>query len=127
MGFRKLSPIFLAIGLTSVLSMTQYSDMAKKPPKPTVTCPKNREATPGETAIMEKDIAEIEKLGFTIPSIAVGEVGEPLYDLAPPKDKPMHQWRQDLERAGFEVVSKLKPDELGFSAQRRSMKGQGWT
>jgi len=78
------------------------------------------------TESLTKDIQELSTLGFEVPMIRLRGEAAVLYDLTPPDMIGMHIWRQRLEKAGFEVVSRLKPEELGFSASRRAVQGEGW-
>ena len=101
--------------------------MGKKKPGPPIRLPKDREATPSEMDTINKDMSKLTKLGFEVISVTVEDVGEPAYDIKPPEKSAMHEWRMALEKDGFEVVSRLHPDNLGFAAKRRVVTGKGWS
>ncbi|KKL77130.1 hypothetical protein LCGC14_2037960 [marine sediment metagenome] len=107
--------------------MTQYSGMAKTKMPPITQSPKGRPATASELEEINKDAAILVKLGHGVPGVSIFEEGSPSYALTPPKKQGMGAWRQALEKAGFEVVSNLNRDHLGFSAKRRVVRGGGWT
>lgn len=101
--------------------------MAKKKPDHDLHLAKDRELSPSEADEIEKDIGILKTLGHAVPLVTVDKVGPPAYRLTPPDNVAMATWRMALEQEGFEVVSSLDPDRLGFSAKRRVVKGKGWT
>jgi len=101
--------------------------MAKSKKTPPISIDGGDNPAKPDMDLIHHDLDELKSLGFKVSGIRVHKESLPSYAFAPPAKKAMHEWRQSLELAGFEVVSSLKPDKLGFSAQRRSVKGKGWT
>lgn len=118
-------PYFFTYRLTTTLGVIQYYFMDDKGLPPVSAHPK-RLVDADEIQSMKDDVAALEKLGFEVSQIALKEVGKPSYRFKPPSEKPMHAWRMELEKEGFDVVSSLSAESLGFSAQRRAVQGKGW-
>jgi hypothetical protein len=99
--------------------------MPKKKTIP-ISTPMSRETTESEQNIIETDLVELKGMGFTVTRVTVPDHAFPSYAFDRP-DKPMHEWRLDLENAGFEVNHCLNRDSLGFSIRRKPAQGKGWT
>lgn len=121
--------LFLPIPLTAVSSVTKYGAMemeAQGEPLKMVFGKKGEPSTDQLLAV-RTDVETLQGIGLKVSLVDMSGEGEPRYSIAPAVKTPMHKWRLDLEKAGFECRSNTDRENLGFTASRSPSAGKGWT